>query len=185
MGIKSKRQLNEDAVPTKFSFSSERKRRESSEKRANSKAKRQCIDEAVSSRMSDDEEIIENLECEDQMIMLDKSVCTESIKTVDKCIGNHVVRKSVHRPQQLLKLKIFFPNIRDKCVNTEFSFPPNKNRKFYSDTEGGGGDEVKETETEFETETENENEEKSDSIYIPEYYAESSDDFLIILTRHL
>ena len=75
-----------------------------------------------------------------------------------------------------MKVKISVPNVRDKCVNTEFSFPPNTNIKFYSDTEGGGGDEIKETETEVETETENENEEKSDSTYIPEYYTESSDD---------
>ena len=45
--------------------------------------------------MSDDVDIVEKLECEGQMLMLDKSVGTESIKTVDKCIGNNVVRKSV------------------------------------------------------------------------------------------
>ena len=138
--------------------------------------------------MSDDVDIVEKLECEGQMLMLDKSVGTESIKTVDKCIGNNVVRKSVRTqynslhtskvetvsqsPQQLLKVKISVPKVRDKCVNTEFSFPPNTNIKFYSDTEGDG-DEIKETETEVETETDDV--EKSDSTYIPEY-TESSDD---------
>ena len=135
--------------------------------------------------MSDDVDIVEKLECEGQMLMLDKSVGTESIKTVDKCIGNNVVRKSVRTqynslhtskvetvsqsPQQLLKVKISVPKVR---VNTEFSFPPNTNIKFYSDTEGDG-DEIKETETEVETETDDV--EKSDSTYIPEY-TESSDD---------
>ena len=88
MGIKRKRRLIENAVPTIFSFTSEKKRRESSMKL--------CVQEAMFDLpgSSQDEEQMCCEITDNSPPCLEKCIGTE-VRTVDKCVGENVVQNSI------------------------------------------------------------------------------------------
>ena len=94
MGGKSKRFLKEEAVPTILSFAPEpaRKRRESSIIRAEKRAKKLCIEEAISSHEACSshsyKEDVQELELTSKMC-----IGTEPLTTVDIAGGKYTTTK--------------------------------------------------------------------------------------------
>ena len=151
MGGTSRRFLKDDAVPTIFNFVPEtnRKRRESSIKRAEASSKKMCVEEAIVDHETRSLSHTENNEDMVFNLSVEKSVGTETIKTVDKCVGQHTVQKSVRTQydplycldtstvnqtqENTLKIKLPKTKGKDKSVNTVLSFPPNMKIKIVSD----------------------------------------------------
>ena len=96
MGGKSKRFLKEEAVPTNFSFAPEpaRKRREPSISRAEKRAKKLCIEEAISSHEACSSHVYKE-DIQELELTSEKCIGTESLIAVDKAVGKHTTTKSV------------------------------------------------------------------------------------------
>ena len=140
MGGKSKRFLKEEAVPTIFSVAPEpsRKLRESSISRAEKRAKKLCIEEAISSHEACSRYVYKE-EIQELELTSEKCIGTEPLITVDKAVGKHTTTKSVctqYNPLYVLNkletaktckydLKVKWPTSkrREKTVNP-FEAPP-------------------------------------------------------------
>ena len=96
MGGKSKRFLKEEAVPTIFSVAPEpsRKLRESYISRAEKRAKKLCIEEAISSHEACSSYVYKE-EIQELELTSEKCIGTEPLITVDKAVGKHTTTKSV------------------------------------------------------------------------------------------
>ena len=96
MGGKSKRFLKEEAVPTIFSVAPEpsRKLRESSISRAEKRAKKLCIEEAISSHEACSGHVYKE-DIQELKLTSKKCTGTEPLITFDKAVGKHITTKSV------------------------------------------------------------------------------------------
>ena len=97
MGGKSTRFLEEETVPTIFSFAPEpsRKRLESSISRAENCAKKLCIQETISSHEACSSHVYKE-DIQELQLTSEKCIGTEPLTTVDKAVGKHTTTKSVH-----------------------------------------------------------------------------------------
>ena len=139
MGGKSKRFLKEEAVPTIFSFASElaRKRRESSISHAEKRAKKFCIEEAISSHEACSNHFY-NEDIQELELTSEKCLGTEPLITVDTAVGKHNPLYALSKLETTetskndLKVKRPTSKRREKAVNTDFTFQPNTKVQFVS-----------------------------------------------------
>ena len=165
MGGKSKHFLKEEAVPTIFSFAPEpaRKHRESSISHAEKRAKKLCIEEAISSHEACSSHVYKE-DMQELELTSEKCIGTEPVITVDKAVGKHTTTKSVrtqYNPLYVLNtlettetwkndLKVKWPTLkrREKVVNTDFIFHPNTKIQFVSPEDSAiASDEFSDTES--------------------------------------
>ena len=185
MGGKSKRFLKEEAVLTIFSFVPEpaRKLRESSISRAEKRAKKLCIEEAISSHEACSSHVYKE-DIQELELTSEKCIGTEPVITVDKAVGKHAATKSVrtqYNPLYVLNtlettetckndLKVKGPTLkrREKAVKSDLTFPPNTKIQFVSTEDSAiASDEFSDTESDAAVDTE------SDQSYNPEETSES------------
>ena len=185
MGSNSKRFLKEQAVPTIFSFAPEptRKRQESSISHAEKRAKKLCIEEAISSHEACLSHVYKE-DIQELKLTSEKCIGTEPLITVDKAVGKHTTTKSVrtqYNPLYVLSnlettetckndLKVKWPTSkrREKVVNTDFTFQPNTKVQFVSPKDSAVvSDEFSDTESDATVDNE------SDQPYNPEETSES------------
>ena len=97
MGGKSKRFLKEEAVPTNFSFAPEpaRKRRELSISRAEKRAKKLCIEEAISSHEACSSHVYKE-DIQELELTSKKCIGTEPLITVDKAVAKQFAHNIIH-----------------------------------------------------------------------------------------
>ena len=95
MGIRRKRQLRKNAVPIKFTFSSQKKRRESSIKRAGVTAKRKCVEDAITQHDESVHEPTTSETFDDCLPFMEEKCVGTEIKMIDKCLGNNIIQKSI------------------------------------------------------------------------------------------
>ena len=132
--------LNDDAVPTFFSFSSKKKKRDNSTRRSEVLERKTLInnllDETVESEVGEHHD-----NSELPLSIAEKSVGTDPIVTVDKEIGTCIHTRSIrtqcspttffpdskldNRPANILKIKInAHSKTRSQGMVTDISFPP-------------------------------------------------------------
>ena len=185
MGGKSKRFLKEEAVPTIISFAPEpaRKRRESSISRAEKRAKKLCIEEAIFGHETCSSHVYKE-DIQELEFTSEKCIGTEPVIAVDKAVGRHTTTKSVrtqYNPLHVLNtlettetckndLKVKWPTLKrtEKAVNTDLTFHPNTKIQFVSPEDSAiASDEFSDTESDATVDNE------SDQSYNPEETSES------------
>ena len=165
--------LKEDAIPTLFCFTAEKKKRPSSEARSEKNSKRQFLEQTF----AEYETVVEQIEQTEsnKPVMIDKSIGM-SIKSVSR--GTQYRQQSSSIPSTLpakkatepTKIKFIVKKTKEKGQNTDISFPPYCNVSFTTSN-------LHEKDTDEESESSSDSEEPLDNESLDPTFQPQEDDY--------